>query len=44
MMPARTPAFVFVAKRGFTNCNMPKEELLSFHAISLRVVVDVPSN
>ena len=44
MMLARTPAFVFMAKRGIGNCQQFKEELQSDHAMSLRMVVDVPSN
>ena len=44
MMLARTPAFVFMAKRGIKNCQQLKEELQADHAISLRMVVDVPSN
>lgn len=44
MMLARTPAFVFMAKRGIENCQQFKEELQSDHVLSLRMVVDVPSN
>ena len=44
MMLARTPAFVFMAKRGVTNSQAFKEELLSDHAISLRMIVDERSN
>ena len=44
MMLARTPAFVFMAKRGITNSQSFKEELQANHAISLRMVVDEPPN
>ena len=44
MMLARTPAFVFMAKRGVTNSQVFKEELQSDHAISLRMLVDEPPN
>lgn len=44
MMLARTTAFVFMAKRGIRNCQMFKEKLQSDLAISLWMVVDVPSN
>ena len=44
MMPARTPAFVFMAKRGVANSQAFKEELQSDHALPLRMVVDAPSN
>ena len=44
MMLARTTAFVFMEKCGIKNCQQFKEELLADHAISLRMVVDVPSN
>ena len=44
MMLARTPAFVFMAKRGITNSQAFKEELQSDHAISLRMIVDERSN
>ena len=43
-MLARTTAFVFMEKRGIKNCQQFKEELQADHAISLRMVVDVPSN
>lgn len=44
MMLARPPAFVFMAKRGIGNCQAFKEELQSDCALSLRMVVDPPSN
>ena len=44
MMLARTPAFVFMAKRGITNSQAFKEELQSDHALSLRMIVDERSN
>ena len=44
MMLARTPAFVFMAKRGVANSQAFKEELQSDHALPLRMVVDAPSN
>ena len=44
MMLARTPAFVFMAKRDIGNSQVFKEELQADHALSLRLVVDVPSN
>jgi hypothetical protein len=44
MMLARTPAFVFMAKRGITNSQSFKEELQSDHALSLRMIVDERSN
>ena len=44
MLLARTPAFVFMAKRGISNCQAFKEEHQSNHALSLREVMDVPSN
>ena len=44
MMLARTPAFVFMAKRGVTNSQTFKEELQSDRALSLRMVVDEPPN
>ena len=42
IMLARTPAFVFMAKRGVTNSQTFKEELQSDRALSLRMVVDEP--
>ena len=44
MMLARTPTFVFMAKNGIGNSQVFKEELQSDHNLSLRMVVDVPSN
>ena len=44
IMLARTPAFVFMAKRGVTNSQTFKEELQSDRALSLRMVVDEPPN
>ena len=44
MMLARTPAFVFMARRGVTNSQTFKEELQSDRALSLRMVVDEPPN
>ena len=44
MTLARTPAFVFMAKRGITNSQAFKEELQSDHALSLRMIVDERSN
>ncbi len=44
MMLARTPAFVFMAKSGVANSQIFKEELQADRALSLRMVVDVPSN
>jgi hypothetical protein len=44
MMLARTTAFVFMAKRDIGNGQVFKEELQADHALSLRLVVDVPSN
>ena len=44
MMSARTPTFVFMSKRGIGNCQAFKEELQSDQALSLRMVVDPPSN
>ena len=44
MLLARTPAFVFMAKRGISNCQAFKEEHQSNHALSLREVMDVPPN
>ena len=44
MMLARTPAFVFMAKRGISNCQAFKEEHQSNHALSLREVMDAPPN
>ena len=44
MMLARTPAFVFMAKRGISNCQVFKEKLQSNRALALRMVVDVPPN
>ena len=44
MMLARTPAFVFMAKRGISNSQAFKEELQSDHALSLRMIVDERSN
>ena len=44
MMLARTPAFVFMAKRGISNCQVFKENLQSNQALALRMVVDAPPN
>ena len=44
MMLARTPVFVFMAKRGVTNSQAFKEDLQSDYAISLRMLVDEPPN
>ena len=44
MMLARTPAFVFMAKRGVANSQAFKKELQSDHALPLRMVVDATSN
>ena len=44
MMLARTPAFVFMAKRGVTNSQAFKENLQSDCAISLRMVVNEHPN
>ena len=44
MMLARTPAFVFMAKRGVASSQAFKEELQSDHALPLRMVVDAPSH
>ncbi len=44
MMLARTPAFVFMAKRGVANSQAFKEELQSDYALLLRMVVDASSN
>ena len=44
MMLARTPAFVFMAKRNISNCQVFKENLQSNRALALRMVMDVPSN
>ena len=44
MMLARTPAFVFMAKRGVTNSQTFKEELQSDRALSMRMVVNEPPN
>ena len=41
---AKTPAFVFMAKRGVTNSQAFKENLQSDYAISLRMVVNEPPN
>lgn len=44
MTLARTPAFVFMARRGIGNCQAFKEELQPDQALSLRMVMDVPPN
>jgi hypothetical protein len=44
MLLARTPAFVFMARRGIKNSQTLKEEHQSDHALSLREVMDVPPN
>ena len=44
MMLARTPTFVFMAKRGVTNSQTFKEELQSDRSLSMRMVVDEPPN
>ena len=44
MMLARTPAFVFMAKLGISNCQVFKENLQSNQAHTLRMVVEVPPN
>ena len=44
MMLARTPAFVFMAKRGISNCQVFKENLQANRALALRMVVDAPPN
>ena len=44
MMLARTPAFVFMAKHGISNCQVFKENLQSNRTLALRMVVDAPPN
>src|SRR5574344_2919623 len=44
MMLARTPAFVFMAKLGISNCQVFKENIQSNQALTLRMVVEVPPN